>query len=928
MLLAGLGAFLHLLRFSIDLVSKVSAHLSELEKKEATDKKKDGEEKDDNDVGASRRWSGKSGRLGSFLRQSSTRKSYNMGIKNSQRFSNLFRRNSSNYKQNNSSLQNTVQTEKGASDHVLNELEEQFQEEAVENSSEEMPGVLRWLPTVSILLQIVFLCYFAVATTLVSTVDASSTKKHQKEWSNAAYRGVPLGAATIGILFSTLTSIIDKRRIRFGTFQRFFYLMGSLMFLFNCCLALFRDKEIKPTAVDYATLAIFFLYFCLAVCEVKLYPSLYDRVDLNNDKDEGEEKKAHLNRRAILLILKPYFWPSKTATTATVNRVRAIMTWVFVASGKACSLTAPIYLGRASTALSRFDYANCTRHAIIYCVLSFLSKFFSECQSLIYLKVAQAAFVELSEISFSHLHSLSLDWHLRKKLGEVLRSMDRGIMACDLLMKYAFLWLFPAIAECILVCIIFLAYFDYLPLAATIFIFVFVYIFWTILITLFRKRIRSKVTKQDNDFHDKCTDSLVNFETVKYFTAEQYEKERFGDAVKKYQSGSVQVQASLSFMNITQQLLMQSCLAVSLTLAAYGIKKRIDCCVSAGCSVGNSQCCSDMSGVCSGMEIGDFVTVLTYTLNLFMPLNFLGTVYNMIVMAVIDLRHLSELLAESPDVTDAPDAMELPKVNGAEPDVAVEFDNVRFHYPSQPDTKGLKGLSFKMKRGTTTAIVGTTGAGKTTVSRLFFRFYDVLGGAIKVNGVDVRSLSQKSLRSSIGVVPQATSMFNDTLRYNILYGNQDATDEELNNALKDAQLKTFIDSLPEGWETLVGDRGLKLSGGEKQRTAIARCLIKDPPFVILDEATSALDTVTENSVQEALDRLGNNRTCLVIAHRLGTICRADNIVVIDDGVVIEQGTHDDLLSKKDGKYAEMWNMQLHSNKNSSTSLSTMAEVKE
>jgi len=262
-----------------------------------------------------------------------------------------------------------------------------------------------------------------------------------------------------------------------------------------------------------------------------------------------------------------------------------------------------------------------------------------------------------------------------------------------------------------------------------------------------------------------------------------------------------------------------------------------------------------------------------------------------------------------------------------DPDTVVEFDNVRFHYPTQPDTKGLRGLSFKMKRGTVTAVVGPTGEGKTTVSRLLFRFYDVLGGAVKVNGVDAKVLKQKSLRGAIGVVPQNTSLFNDTLKSNIAYGRKDATDDEILQVVKDAQLESFIDSLPEGLETMVGDRGLKLSGGEKQRTAIARCLLKNPSIVVLDEATSALDTVTENSVQDALDRLGSDRTVLVIAHRLGTIKNADNIIVLGDGKVAEQGTHEELLLNG-GKYAEMWNMQLHSTRGnmSSGSLTSLAET--
>jgi ABC-type multidrug transport system fused ATPase/permease subunit len=291
-------------------------------------------------------------------------------------------------------------------------------------------------------------------------------------------------------------------------------------------------------------------------------------------------------------------------------------------------------------------------------------------------------------------------------------------------------------------------------------------------------------------------------------------------------------------------------------------------------------------------------------------------------MAMIDLTNLSQLLAESPDVSDVNDALPLPEVNERDPDTAVEFDNVSFHYPTQAKSKGLKGVSFKMKRGTTTAIVGPTGAGKTTISRLFFRFYDVLGGAVKVNGKDVRCISQKSLRGAIGVVPQNTCMFNDTIRANLLYGRKDATQEDLDQAAEDAQLHNFISSLDNRWDTMVGDRGLKLSGGEKQRAAIARCLLKDPPFVLLDEATSALDTLTENSIQEALDRLGNHRTVLVIAHRLGTIRNADNILVLKDGIVAEEGTHDQLVAMN-GVYAEMWNMQLHSTTGSQVNLTAL-----
>jgi len=796
-------------------------------------------------------------------------------------------------------------------------VESPFADEEGANGVEEEPkvGLEKHMPVISAAVHVAAFAYLLVAC-ILSALPSSPSAAYR----DAVYSAFPLGCSAVAIFVGLILNVRDYGRNRFTSFQRLMYAFCSLILLVGCIVLLAwpasdGTESRSPTSADWATLAVLAVYAALALIEGKVcrYPV---------PKTKGE-KKASLSKRAFLVTLKPYFWPDATATSALTNRIRAATTWVCVGCSKACSLTAPILLGRASTALSRADYPECVRYSCLYATLNFAGSFFKESQSLVYLKVAQAAFVQLSEVSFRHLHSLSLDWHLKKKLGEVLRSMDRGIAACDILMKFAFLWLLPAIVECLLVVIIFASYFNYFPLAVAVFFFVFAYMTWTVLVTLWRKKFRKQVTKSDNDFHDICTDSLINFETVKYFTGEDFEMKRYANAVEKYQSGSVNVAASLSFLNISQNFLLQCCLATSLTLAAYGIKRRSDCCVSLGCEDGTSQCCADISyNTCPGMEVGDFVTVLTYTLQLFMPLNFLGTVYNAIVMAMIDLANLSELLAESPDVSDAADAAPLPKIKEDESDIAVEFDNVVFHYPTQTNTMGLKGLSFQLKRGTTTAVVGSTGAGKTTVSRLLFRFYDVLGGAVKVNGRDVRTITQRSLREAIGVVPQATTMFNDTLKNNVLYGRRDATDEELEKAARDAQLLDFIEQLPEGWDTMVGDRGLKLSGGEKQRTAIARCLLKDPEFIILDEATSALDTVTENSVQEALNLLGSDRTCLVIAHRLGTIRNADKIIVLNDGLVAEEGTHEELLAKEGGQYREMWNMQLHSTANSSERGST------
>jgi len=719
-----------------------------------------------------------------------------------------------------------------------------------------------------------------------------------------------------------LGSIISYRdypvRERFGSCQKYYYMISTMSLFVTYIMEAINNTSSNTIAViDYVVLVLVTFYLLLSIIECYFVVIVApDHEDEDTTPASGEPLKKTLSREAILILIKPYIWPDATAESAVRNRFFAVMTWVCVILGRGLNVYAPLYLGWASTELAHQEYYKCMRYAILYALIQFFSSSFREGQSIFYLKIEQAAFINLSTTVFAKLHSLSLDWHLRKKLGEVIRVMDRGVLACNTLMKYLFLWMIPALLECVAVSIIFVVYFNYIPLGISTFYFVFVYVIWTIVLTLWRKKFRKQVTLSDNEWHDRCTDSLINFESVKYFTAEDYEVERFSESIANFQQGNVNVQGSLSFLNISQKLIMQSCMATSLSLAVYGIMKRSDCCTSDinNCESAISDCCREISvDQCPGMEVGDFVAVLTYTLNLFQPLNFLGSVYNAVVMALVDLSSLAELMAEASDVVDAPDAIDLKNTStNNNDDIAIEFDNVVFRYPTQPANKGLKGLSFKMKRGTTTAIVGPTGAGKTTVSRLLFRFYDVLGGSIRVNGTDVRSVTQKSLRDLIGVVPQVATMFNDTIAKNIMYGKRNSSQEEVKKACDDAQLSTFIESLDKGFESQVGDRGLKLSGGEKQRAAIARCLLKDPPFVLLDEATSSLDTLTENSIQGALDRLGEERTVLVIAHRLGTIRNADNIIVLKDGVVCEEGKHDDLLAKPSGVYAEMWNMQLHS----------------
>jgi len=901
---AGVGATFHLFRFAADLISHASSYQSIEEKNDGKTDEADDTVKTKN----ARRSNNRSSMTRVFNGRLSMGRNLNQ---TSLALSNQFNKASTHGNRNPTATGIGL----GISEHTAQSLEAGV----LLTIPEEEPkkGLEKHIPVLSTVLHLLLLPYFITMCVL------TSIKNPAPAFQDPLYGGVALGCAAAAMLIALLMNVRDFHRTRFSSLQRVTSTMGALILLVGCIVALAfspTQTNSKPTSIDWATLSALFCHTLLILTEghVCRYPVPV----VSSDDDTTEGKKVKLSRSAILTILKPYFWPSATGeSSALLNRFRVIVTWLCVGAAKTCNLVAPIFLGKASTALSRLDYRDCIKYSISYAVIQFCGSFFKECQSLVYLRVAQAAFVQLATVAFEHLHSLSLDWHLRKKLGNVIRSMDRGIAACDILMKYMFLWLIPALAECIAVCVIFAVYFDYFPLSVSVFFFVFVYIVWTVVLTLWRKKFRKQVAKSDNDWHDRCTDSLMNFETVKHFTNEEYEIQRFRESIETYQSGNVNVAASLSALNISQQLILQTCLATSLSLAAIGIKQRMDCCIANGCDeVANSQCCSDLGGICQGMEIGDFVAVLSYTLNLFMPLNFLGSVYNAIVMAIVDLTNLSELLAESPDITDNVDAVPLPSTNASDsdPDIAVEFDNVRFHYPTQSDKKGLKGVSFKLKRGTVTAIVGPTGAGKSTITRLLFRFYDVIGGAVKVNGMDIRAITQESLRGVIGVVPQSTSLFNDTIRANISYSKLDATQEELDQVAEDAQLTNFIDALPDGWDTQVGDRGLKLSGGELQRTAIARCLLKNPPFVVLDEATSALDTITENSVQEALDRLGTRRTCLVIAHRLGTIRNADNIIVLDDGQVVEEGTHDELLAL-DGKYAEMWKMQLHSTRDANGS---------
>jgi len=624
----------------------------------------------------------------------------------------------------------------------------------------------------------------------------------------------------------------------------------------------------------------------------KNVPQKENKSTLYSSERTSNKQKSGLTFFELFRVLLPYFWPAKGTDGAFINRIRSSSTWLMVALSKTCNLSAPLFLSAATNYIVAKDYYSAAKSMIIFSALKFSASVFKELQSIIYIKVKQQASIQLQELTFTHLHSLSLNWHLSKKSGSVMKSMDRGVEAANQLISSLFLFLLPAILECLAVVVFFFILYRQSLLGGVVLIGVSLYTVATVGITQWRKKFREQTNKHDNDFHDKAMDSIINYETVKYFTGEEFEISRFKNSVVQYQRYNSSTQLSLGLLNVTQQFILTATALGTMLLAGQAV-------------------------VNGSMTLGGWIAVQSWVTTIFIPLNFLGTVYASIFQSFIDIRNLSELLSESPDIVDQPGAISLPFSQQHNPattsqGVSVEFKDVSFHYPEQPAEKGLKHVNISVAAGTTTAIVGHTGAGKTTISRLLFRFYDPVGGAVLLNGFNIKYYTQQSVRQSIGIVPQDTVLFNDTILHNIKYGRLDATFEEVENAARAAQIIKFVDSLPEKWNTVVGERGLKLSGGEKQRVAIARCLLKNPPIVLLDEATSALDTITENSIQEALAALGKNRTVLVIAHRLSTVRHADQIVVLEGGNVVESGSHEELLGNPRSVYRQMWQVQSHS----------------
>ena len=500
---------------------------------------------------------------------------------------------------------------------------------------------------------------------------------------------------------------------------------------------------------------------------------------------------------------------------------------------------------------------------------------FGELRDVIFVRVGQRALRKLALETFTHIHRLSMRYHITRKTGGLSRIIERGVKGVDFLLRFMLLSIGPLILELTMVSVLFAFLFGWQYMAVVV-VTITLYVIFTFRVTEWRVQIRRQMNDQDTDANQKAIDSLLNYETVKYFNAEGREAARYDRAMAAYEGLAVRTGQSLSFLNVGQSAIITTGLVIVMVMAAMGVQQKI-------------------------LTVGDFVMVNAYMIQITMPLNFLGTVYREIRQALVDMGEMFGLLSQPAEVKDKPAAPDL-RVKSGE----IEFRDVVFGY--DPNRGILKGISLRVAPGQRIALVGPSGSGKSTIGRLLFRFYDVNAGSIRIDGHDIRDVTQTSLHQSIGVVPQDTVLFNDTVGYNIAYGNPDASKAEIEAAARGAKIHDFIMSLPDGYETKVGERGLKLSGGEKQRVGIARTLLKNPPILILDEATSALDTQTERDIQESLREMGQGRSVITIAHRLSTIADADQILVLEDGQVTESGTHEVLLAKG-GKYAAMWERQ-------------------
>jgi ABC-type transport system involved in Fe-S cluster assembly fused permease/ATPase subunit len=576
-----------------------------------------------------------------------------------------------------------------------------------------------------------------------------------------------------------------------------------------------------------------------------------------------------------LWMLLPYLWPKGQPEL----RVRVFAALFFLLLATAATSVSPLFYGWAVDVLAKTPAEIALGMALswigAYTASRILMQFFAQLRDGVFAKVQYHAMREVSVQTFAHVHQLSLRFHLERKTGGLSRVIERGIKGIDTLLSFALFSIFPTILLLVFYAIILFVKLN-LAASAVAVAMVGAYVWFTFAITNWRIQFRRDMNQSDQDANTKAVDSLLNYETVKYFNNEGHETRRFDKSMEKYSRASIQAQISLSVLNTGQAIIMAVGLGAVMVLAAYGVKE-------------------------GRYTVGALVAANAILVQLYIPLNLLGTVYREITQSLVDMEAMFRLLHQPQEVKDKPGAPPI-KVGKGE----IRFDNVVFSY--EPARTVLKGISFTVPAGGTVAVVGPSGAGKSTISRILYRFYEIQSGSVTIDGQDIRDVTQASLRAVIGIVPQDTVLFNDTVRYNIAYGRIAANEAEIKEAARHAQIDKFIGELPLGYESMVGERGLKLSGGEKQRVAIARTILKNPPILLLDEATSALDTGTEREIQSALNEISRDRTTLVIAHRLSTVVDADEILVLDHGQIIERGRHEALVAAN-GHYASMWNKQ-------------------
>jgi len=605
------------------------------------------------------------------------------------------------------------------------------------------------------------------------------------------------------------------------------------------------------------------------------------------DDREEDYLSARTSHWTVLTGLLPFVWPQRRPDL----RLRVVLAFAVLLLAKLVTIAVPIFYKDATDRLTAMAGGETLSAGaglalgagaliLAYGTGRVLMMVLTQIRDVIFTEVGQNAVRELNNRTFAHLHRLSLRFHLERRTGGLSRVIERATRGIELIIRMGILNVVPTALELLLVAGVLFYYFDwhYVAIVAAT---VSIYMWFTFAASKRRIAIRREMNDSDTDANTKAIDSLLNFETVKYFGNEGLEARRFDTSMARYEKAAIKTFRSLGILNSGQALIFTAGMTTCMLLAARGV----------------------MAGT---QTIGEFVMINALMIQLYMPLNFMGMVYREIKQGLVDLEAMFALLEESPEIRDKPGAKPLAVTKGE-----IRFEGVGFAYDKERQI--LKDLSFEVPAGKMVAIVGPSGAGKSTLSRILFRFYDIQSGRVTIDREDIRDVTQKSLRSAIGVVPQDTVLFNDTIFYNIKYGRSDAADEEVYAAAKHAQIDAFIRTLPQGYETMVGERGLKLSGGEKQRVAIARTILKSPPILILDEATSALDSHTEKEIQDALDRVARDRTTVVIAHRLSTIVHADNILVLEKGRLVEQGTHAKLIAKG-GLYASLWARQRQAEK--------------